>query len=50
MASLATCLVALRCNEHFRGSGVAWVFVARGADCQWGPPNFADYLFLQGRI
>ena len=25
-------------------------FCGPGADCQWGPPSFADDLFLQGRI
>ena len=25
---------------------MAWVFVAREADCLWEPPNFADDLFF----
>ena len=31
-------------------SGVAWVFVARGADCQWGPHILPMTFFVQGRI
>ena len=44
------CAVIRRLSRLLSYSGVAWVFVARGADCQWRPLKFADDLFFASTL